>query len=69
MKAYIANGWDKRIVDPDPEKQYTRKKILMNNIQLHQGQIKVFREMKNMVWIIGQRDPIRSKLKEFYHHC
>ena len=30
MKAYISNGWDKRIVDPDPEKLYTQRKALNN---------------------------------------
>ena len=29
VKAYIANGWDKRLVDPDPGKKYTRP--LQNN--------------------------------------
>ena len=28
VKAYISNGWDKRIVDPDPKKQYTQRKAL-----------------------------------------
>ena len=23
VKAFIANGWDKRLVDPDPDKKYT----------------------------------------------
>lgn len=29
MKAYISNGWDKRIVDPDPNKQYTQRKAMI----------------------------------------
>jgi len=28
VKAFITNGWDKRIVDPDPDKKYTR--VLLN---------------------------------------
>ena len=28
VKAYISNGWDKRIVDPDPNKLYTQKQTL-----------------------------------------
>ncbi len=28
VKAYIANGWDKNIVDPDPQKKYTLRKDL-----------------------------------------
>jgi len=27
VKAYISNGWDSRIVDPDPNKQYTQRKV------------------------------------------
>ena len=27
MKAYIHNGWDKNIVDPDPDKKYTQARL------------------------------------------
>ena len=27
VKAYIDNGWDSRIIDPDPQKQYTIQKL------------------------------------------
>jgi len=28
VKAYIENGWDSRIIDPDPQKLYTKQKHL-----------------------------------------
>lgn len=27
---HISNGWDKKIVDPDPEKQYTQRKLVLH---------------------------------------
>ena len=36
MKAYISNGWDSRIVDPDPDKQYTQRKAAIE--QCHDGE-------------------------------
>ena len=37
MKASISNGWDSRIVDPDPDKQYKQRKAAINE-QCHDGE-------------------------------
>ena len=29
VKAYISNGWDKRIVDPDPNRLYTHRRAVV----------------------------------------
>ena len=34
VKAYISNGWDKTIVDPDPQKKYTTRKAHKRSTQL-----------------------------------
>ena len=36
VKAYISNGWDKNIIDPDPQKKYTLRKglLLQPNLSL-----------------------------------
>ena len=52
MKAYISNGLDSRIVDPDPNKQYTRRKAAIE--QCHdEAEDSVFELSSGKCWPKG----------------
>ena len=38
MKTYISNGWDSKIIDPDPEKQYTKRRAAIEQHHSNNGE-------------------------------
>jgi len=51
VKAYISNGWDSRIVDPDPNKQYTKRKAAIE--QCHEEEDSVVELSSGKCWPKG----------------
>ena len=68
VKVYISNCWDKRIVDPDPNKLYTQKQAQKD--MEHEELDGVSEEDHDHVIVkIGQRVRTPSRYKGSYHHC